>query len=65
MESTMKDRIFRTRAQKYGGHYTVLVYSADGSRHSFAKIGTLVMEETDYPCFVQKFRGEHILEDTA
>ena len=58
----MKDRIFRTRYQKLGGHYHVRIFSADSSDHTFANIGTLVMDEDDFQSFLQRFKAQHLPE---
>ena len=60
-----KDRVFRTRAELLGGHYHVDVFSAPHSEHGFARIGTLVMDEDDYPNFVASFEAEHRLLPTT
>lgn len=57
-----KDKVFRARAERLGGHIHVKVSSADRPDHTFAVMGTLVMDENDYHCFTSAFKAEHILE---
>lgn len=59
-----QDRVFRTRARKLGGHWTVRVFSAPRPDHTFAKLGELTMDEDDYREFCTKFRAEHLPEET-
>jgi hypothetical protein len=60
MGEKLQPRVFRTRAEKLGGHYHVRVFSAQGVDHTFAGIGTLVMDESDYAAFTEALRGEHL-----
>jgi hypothetical protein len=57
-----KDKVFRARAEHAGAHYHVKVSSADRPDHTFAVLGTLVMDEHDYNAFTKSFKAEHILE---
>ena len=59
----LKDRVFKTRAEKRGGHFHVRVFSADGPDHTFANMGTLVMDESDYFSFITRFHATHHRDD--
>lgn len=54
-----EDRVFRTRAEKKGGHIHVRIFSAISPNHTFAGIGCLTMDEADYVAFKAAFNGEH------
>lgn len=41
-------RIFKARARRDGGHWTVWFYSADSPNHTFACLGYIVMDEWDW-----------------
>lgn len=58
-----EDRVFRTRAEKRGGHWHVRVFSAKRADLTFAKLGDLVMDEADYARFTQLFPAQHIQEE--
>lgn len=60
MSGQLRGRVFRTRSQKLGGHYHVRVFAADRPDHTFANIGTLVMDESDYASFVAAFKADHL-----
>lgn len=57
-------KIFKTRAEKLGGHYDVRIFSASGPGLTFACVGVLTMDEDDYPAFKNAFRAEHELTTT-
>ena len=59
MSEQRKDRVFRTRSIKIGGHWHIRVFSADGPHFTYANVGTLVMDDSDYGSFVQLFKAEH------
>jgi hypothetical protein len=54
-----EDRVFKTRAELLGGHYHVRVYSAKRPDHTFACLGTLVMDEADYIAFSTALKATH------
>ena len=54
-------RVFKTKAEKLGGHYEVRIFSAPGPALTFACVGVLTMDEADYPAFKNAFRAEHEL----
>lgn len=59
-----KDKVFKTSAEKLGGHWHVKIYSSNATNHTYANIGTLVMDENDYLAFTHKFNAAHeITED--
>lgn len=58
-----KDKVFRTRARKMGGHWHVRVFSADRPDHTFAKLGDLTMDDDDYGAFCQRLKAEHLPEE--
>ncbi len=62
MSSQRKDRVFRTRAKKLSGHWHVRVFTADGPHMTFANVGTLIMDDSDYGSFTQRFTAEHLEE---
>ena len=64
MVEQLKDRVFRTRAELKGGHWHIRVFSADRPDHTFANLGTLVMDQIDYAVFVRAFLAEHLHEET-
>jgi hypothetical protein len=59
MTTQPKDRLFRSTAEKLGGHYHVRVFSGSHPEQSFACLGTLVMDEHDYASFTRKFGAQH------
>lgn len=58
-------RLFRTRAEKLGGHYHVRFFTADNALRTWAGIGTLVMDEEDYRSLKLSLKGDHLLEEKS
>ena len=56
---TAKNRVFKTRSEKRGGHWHVAVFSADGPQYTYAKMGDLVMDEDDFINFTTAFKAMH------
>lgn len=54
--------IFKTRAILQGGHFHVRVFSAKSPEHTFAKLGSLIMDSRDYESFTAAFEAEHVLD---
>lgn len=59
MAEQFKTRVFKTRAEKRGGHMHVTVFSANAPDQTFANIGTLVMDVSDYVAFNKNFNAQH------
>ena len=57
--------VFKTRAEKLGGHYHVQVFAASNYSQTFADIGTLVMDEDDYDSFIINFKAMHTTKEAT
>ncbi len=64
MVEEYKHRVFKTRAEKRGGHMHVTIFSSNSPTQTYANIGTLVMDASDYVAFTVCFKALHeIMED--
>ena len=55
-------RVFKTYAEQLGNHWHVDVYSAPSPDLTYARLGTLVMDQLDYDYFKQLFAAQHYLK---
>jgi len=57
-----KVKVFKTVSEFIGGHWHTSVFSANSPDQTFAKIGTLVMDQDDMPNFADKFDACHVVK---
>ena len=58
-------RVFKARAQKFGGHWDVTVFVAKTPDQTYASCGTLTMSSEDYTAFREKFNTEHSIREAG
>lgn len=57
--------VFKTRAEKLGGHWHVQFLVAKDYDQTYAGIGTLVMSDEDYASLVNSLDGGHFLKEKS
>jgi len=63
MTEKYKHRVFKTRDEKRGGHVHVTVFSSNSPDQTYANIGTLVMDASDYLAFNVSFKAQHEIRE--
>jgi hypothetical protein len=55
-------KVFKTRAEKLGGHWHVQFFSAKDEAQTYAGLGTLIMDDDDYKTLVRVLPGFHAIK---
>lgn len=68
MSDALENRVFKITGTKRGAHWHLTFFSAKGPDHTYACLGTLVMDRHDFAHFPVKIKidaGEYRLSKTT